>query len=53
MPNFYVLKVCTRWIKISGIPYVGDCVFWYAYEELGNWFVGTLGKIFDVNFLGY
>ena len=32
---------------------VYDCVYWYTYEELGKWFVDTLGKIFHVNFLGY
>ena len=33
------------------VPY--DCIYWYTYEELGNWFVGTLGNRFHVNFLGY
>ena len=35
------------------LSYVYDCVFWYTYEELKNWFVDTLGKIFHVNLLGY
>ena len=35
------------------LAYVDDCVFWYTYEELVNWFVDTLGKRFHVNFLGY
>ena len=35
------------------LSYVYDCVFWYTYEESGNWFVNILGKIFHVNFLGY
>ena len=32
---------------------VDDWLYWYTYEELGKWFVDTLGKIFHVNFLGY
>ena len=35
------------------ISYVDDCVNWYTNEDLGKWFVDTLGKIFHVNFLGY
>ena len=35
------------------LSYVYDCVFWDSYEELGNWFVDTLGKCFRVSFLGY
>ena len=30
-----------------------DCVYCYTNEELGKFFVDTLGKIFHVNFLGY
>ena len=30
-----------------------DSVYWYTSEALGNCFVGTLGKIFHVKFLGY
>ena len=30
-----------------------DCVYWYIYEAIGKRFVGTLGKGFHVNFLGY
>ena len=33
--------------------YVDDCVCWYTSEALGKLFVDTLGKIFQVNFLGY
>ena len=33
--------------------YVDDCVYWYTNEDLGKWFVDTLGKRFHVNFLGY
>ena len=30
-----------------------DCLFWYAYEEIGKWFVDTLGKRLHLNFLKY
>ena len=33
--------------------YVDDCVYWYTNEDLGKWFVDTLGKISHVNFLGF
>ena len=33
--------------------YVDDYVYWYAYEELGNWFVDTLGKRFYAKLIGY
>ena len=33
--------------------YVDDCVYWYTNEDIGKWFVDTLGKIFHVNFLGF
>ena len=39
--------------KIIGLSYVDDCVYWYTNKDLGKWFVDTLGKIFNVNFLGY
>ena len=35
------------------LSYVDDCVYWYTNEDLGKWFVDTLGKIFHVNFLVY
>ena len=35
------------------LSYIDDCVYWYINEDLGKWFVDTLGKIFHVNFLGY
>ena len=38
--------------KIVVFFYVDDCVYWYTNEDLGKWFVDTLGKIFHVNFLG-
>ena len=28
--------------KLVVLSYVDECVYWYAYEELGKWFVDTL-----------
>ena len=39
--------------KIVVLSYVDDCVYWYMNEDLGKWFVDTLGKIFHVNFLRF
>ena len=39
--------------KIVVLSYVDDCVYWYINEDIGKWFVDTLGKIFHVNFLRY
>ena len=39
--NFFVLS------------YVDDCVYWYTNEDLGKWFVDTLGKRFHVKLLGF
>ena len=39
--------------KIVVLSYVYDCVYWYTNEDMGKWFVDTLGNIFHVNFLGY
>ena len=39
--------------KIVVLYYVDDCVYWYTNEDIGKWFVDTLGKRFHVNFLGY
>ena len=39
--------------KLVVLYYVDDCVYWYTSEELVKWFVGTLGNILHVNFLGY
>ena len=39
--------------RIVVLSYVDDCVYWYTNEDIGKWFVDTLGKIFHVNFLGY
>ena len=35
------------------MSYVDDCVYWYTNEDLGKWFVDTLGKRYHVNFLGF
>ena len=39
--------------KIVVSSYFDDCVYWYTNEDLGKWFMNTLGKRFHVNFLGY
>ena len=39
--------------KIFALSYVDDCVYWYTNEDIGKWFVETLGKIFHANFLGF
>ena len=39
--------------KIVVLSYVDYCVYWYTNEDLGKWFVDTLGKRFHVNFLGF
>ena len=39
--------------KIVVLSYVDDCVYWYTNEDIGKWFVDTLGKRFHVKFLGY
>ena len=39
--------------KIVVLSYVDDCFHWYTNEDLGRWFVETLGKRFHVNFLGF
>ena len=39
--------------KIVVLSYVDDCVYWYTNEDLGKWFVDTLGKRFHVNCLGF
>ena len=58
----FIQSKCQRYIyykyapdgkKIVVLSYVDDCVYWYTSESLGKWFVGTPGKRFHVNFLGY
>ena len=39
--------------KIVVLSYVDDCVYWYTNEDLGKWFVDTLGNRFHVNLLGF
>ena len=39
--------------KLFVLSYVDECVYWYTYNELGDQFMDTIGKILDVNFLGY
>ena len=39
--------------KIVVLYYVDDYVYWYTNEDLGKWFVDTLGKRFHVDFLGF
>ena len=39
--------------KIVLLSYVDDCVYWYKNEDIGKWFVDTLGKRFHVNFLEF
>ena len=50
---FIYYKYAPDGSKIVVLSYVDDCVYWYTNEDLGKWFVDTLGKIFHVNFLGY
>ena len=38
--------------KIVVLYYVDDCVYWYTNEDIGKWFVDTLGKRFHLNLLG-
>ena len=39
--------------KTVVLSYVDNCVYWYTFEALGDWFLDTLGKRLHVNFLGY
>ena len=39
--------------KLVVLSYADECVYWYIYEKLGNWFVDTLRKKFYVHFLVY
>ena len=51
------MSICYKYApngsKIVVLYYVDDFVYWYTNEDLGKWFVDTLGKIFHVNFLGF
>ena len=46
-------KYAPDWSKIVVLSYIDDCVYWYTNEDIGKLFVGSLGKILYVNFLGY
>ena len=43
--------------KLVVLPYVNGCVYWYNYEEIGNWSVDKIvdipGNTLHVKFLGY
>ena len=39
--------------KIAVLSYVDDFVYWYTSEDIGKWFVDTLGKTFHVKLLVY
>ena len=39
--------------RLVMLSYVDGYLYWYTNEELGKFFVDTLGKIFHVDFLGY
>ena len=51
MPDVYILQICTRWGEMVVLSYVDNFVYWYTYKALGKWFLDTLGKRFNVNFL--
>ena len=39
--------------KLGMLSYVYIFVYWYTYENLGKWFMDTLGKRLHVEFTGY
>ena len=39
--------------KIVVLSFFDDCVYWNTNEDIGKCFVDTLGKRFNVNFLGF
>ena len=39
--------------KLVVLSYGDDCLYWYTSEELGKYFLDTLGDRFHVNFIGY
>ena len=51
MPIYY--KYAPDGSNLLVLSYVDDYVFWHISEELGQWFVDTLGKIFHANLLVY
>ena len=50
---FIYYKYAPDGFNIFVLSYVDDFVYWYTNEDLGKWFVDTLGKRFHVNFLGF
>ena len=50
---FIYFKYAPDGSRIVFFSYVDDCLYWCTSEALGRWFMDTLGKIFQVNFLGY
>ena len=50
---FIYYKYAPNRSKIVVLSYVDDCVYWNTNEDIGKWFVDTLGKRFHVNFLGF
>ena len=53
----FQMSICYKYApngsKFFVLSYVDDCVYWYTNEDIGKWFVDTLGERFLVNFLGY
>ena len=46
-------KYATDVSKLVVLSYVYDCLYWYTYQELENWFVDKLGNRLLMNFLVY
>ena len=46
-------KYTTYGSKLVVLSYVDELLYWYTYEELGKWFVDTLGNIFHMKLLEY
>ena len=40
-------------LRLFFLSYVDNCVYWYTNEDIGKWFVDTLGKRFHVSFLEF
>ena len=46
-------KYAPNGTEIVVLSYVDYCIYWYASEAIGKWFVETRGNRYHVNFLGY
>jgi hypothetical protein len=46
-------KILPDGSQLVVLSYVDDCIDYYTSEDLGRWFVGALGKRFNVTFLGH